>query len=52
MKRHSERADDLITVPLHAGLMEDYRKVHGSWRGISEPTPEVKSWLKKELGQD
>ena len=52
VRRNSERADDLITVPLPQVLEEDYRKVHGVWRGISEPTPEVKSWLKKELGQD
>ena len=52
VRRNSERADDLITVPLPQGLEEDYRKVHGVWRGISEPAPEVKSWLKRELGQD
>ena len=51
-KRINYKEGDLITIPLPKGLEADYRKVHGTWRGISEPTPEVKSWLKHELGQD
>ena len=29
----------------------EYESVHGKWRGISEPTPAIKSWLRHELGQ-
>ncbi|OXS29142.1 MAG: hypothetical protein BCS36_13930 [Desulfovibrio sp. MES5] len=52
VRRNSERADDLISLPLPKNLMDDFRKEHGDWRGISAPTPEVKSWLKHELEQD
>lgn len=52
VRRNSERADDLISLPVPEALLGDFRKVHGQWRGISEPTPEVKAWLKHELGQE
>ncbi len=52
VRRNSERADDLISLPLPKNLMEEFRKEHGDWRGISAPTPELKSWLKHELEQD
>lgn len=51
VRRNSERADDLIVVPLPDSLLEDFRRAHGHWRGISEPTPGIKAWLKAELGQ-
>ncbi|WP_022656714.1 DVU0772 family protein [uncultured Desulfovibrio sp.] len=51
VRRNSERADDLISVPLPDDLLSDYRQAHGTWRGISEPTPKIKDWLKSELGQ-
>lgn len=52
VRRNSERADDLISLPLPKNLMDDFRKEHGDWRGISTPTPKVKSWLKHELGDE
>ncbi len=51
VRRNSERADDLISVPLPDELLSDYRQAHGMWRGISEPTPKIKAWLKSELEQ-
>ena len=42
----------MSTVDISKLKMEDFRKEHGDWRGISTPTPEVKSWLKHELGQE
>ncbi|MBQ3058758.1 MAG: hypothetical protein IJD16_00370 [Desulfovibrio sp.] len=51
VRRNSENAEDLITVPLPGHLLEDYRQAHGHWRGISEPTPAIKNWLRQELGQ-
>ena len=32
-------------------MLSEYESVHGKWRGISEPTPAIKSWLRHELGQ-
>ena len=32
-------------------LLADFRQAHGTWRGISEPTPKIKAWLKSELEQ-
>lgn len=51
VRRNSERADDLISVPLPDSLLADFRQAHGTWRGISEPTPGIKAWLKSELEQ-
>ena len=49
--RNSENAEDLFTMPLPHHLLSEYESVHGKWRGISEPTPAIKSWLRHELGQ-
>jgi hypothetical protein len=38
-------------MPLPHHLLSEYESVHGKWRGISEPTPAIKSWLRHELGQ-
>lgn len=52
VRRNSEQAEDLISVPLPQRLLPDFRATHGHWRGISTPTPAVKEWLKAELGQE
>lgn len=51
VRRNSEHAEDLFTMPLPHHLLSEYESVHGKWRGISEPTPAIKSWLRHELGQ-
>ena len=51
VRRNSENAEDLFTMPLPHHLLSEYESVHGKWRGISEPTPAIKSWLRHELGQ-
>jgi len=51
VRRNSENAEDLFTMPLPHHLLSEYESVHGKWRGISEPTPVIKSWLRHELGQ-
>ena len=51
VRRNSERADDLICVPLPDSLLADFRQAPGTWRGISEPTPGIKAWLNSELEQ-
>ncbi|MBQ9537470.1 MAG: hypothetical protein IJU79_06780 [Desulfovibrionaceae bacterium] len=50
VKRSMEKAEDLLVVPMPEHVLASYRAVHGNWRGISEPTEEVKNWLKQELG--
>ena len=52
VRRNSEQAEDLVTVPVPEDLLPDYRQAHGHWRGISEPTPRLKDWLRQELGQN
>ena len=42
VRRNSESADDLVTA---------FRDEYGSLKGVFEPLPVIKDWLKKELGQ-
>lgn len=51
VRRNMASAEDLIVIPMPDELMEDHREAHGSWRGVSAPTPALTAWLKKELGQ-
>lgn len=52
IRRNSENADTLLETPLPEELLAGWRKENGSWRGIAAPTPAVKAWLKKQLGQE
>lgn len=52
VRRNSEAAEDLITVPLPEELREDFARTNGTLRGISAPSPSVLAWLKRELGQE
>lgn len=52
VRRNSEKAEDIFTMPLPAELMADWREVNGNLKGISAPTPKIKAWLKKQLGQE
>ncbi|MEG1609588.1 MAG: hypothetical protein RR014_01760 [Bilophila sp.] len=52
VRRNSESADDLVIVPLPEALEKVFRAEYGSLKGVFEPLPEIKAWLKKELGQD
>ncbi|MBQ9453323.1 MAG: hypothetical protein IJU65_08555 [Desulfovibrio sp.] len=51
VRRNSEKAEDIFTMPLPEKLQEDFYRVNGSARGISAPSPAVLAWLKQELGQ-
>ncbi|MBR3663699.1 MAG: hypothetical protein IKN64_03490 [Desulfovibrio sp.] len=51
VRRSMEKAEDLFSMPMPEELMAAYRAEHGNWRGISEPVPAVKDWLKKQLEQ-
>lgn len=52
VKRNSENAEDIFTMPLPEELLANFQKQNGNLRGISAPTPEIKAWLKKQLGQE
>lgn len=52
VQRNSEKAEDLFVMPLEGELLEDWQKNNGDWKGVSAPTPFIKSWLKKQLGQE
>lgn len=52
VRRNSEKAEDIFTMPLPAGLMDDWREANGNLKGISAPTPQIKEWLKKQLDQE
>ncbi|MDD6181783.1 MAG: DVU0772 family protein [Desulfovibrionaceae bacterium] len=51
VRRNSEHAEDLLTMPLPPEMEADFRREHGQWRGIAAPTPAIKQWLRTELGQ-
>lgn len=51
VRRNSERADDLFTMPLPEELEQEFRLFNGHCKGIAAPTPSIKSWLKSQLGQ-
>lgn len=52
VRRNSENAEDIFTMPLPEELMPDFLEHNGDLRGISAPTPKIKAWLKKQLGQE
>lgn len=52
VRRNSENAEDIFTMPLEGELLADWKASNGDWRGISAPTPKIKEWLKKQLGQE
>lgn len=52
VRRNSENAEDLFTMPMPTELLPEFRKQNGDLRGISAPTPAVKAWLQKQLGQE
>lgn len=52
VRRNSEAAEDLVIVPLPDALAKAFRAEYGSLKGVFEPLPVIKDWLRKELGQD
>lgn len=51
IRRNFEMAEDLISIPLPDALVSIFRKEYGNIRGVFEPLPEIKEWLRTELGQ-
>ncbi len=52
VRRNSEKAEDLFSMPIPEQLRAEFSRQNGDLRGIGAPTPEIKAWLKKELGQE
>lgn len=52
VQRNSEEAIDLVSFPLPQELMPGFRKEHGEGKGLYTISKEVKSWLKRAMGQD
>ncbi|SHN60164.1 DVU0772 family protein [Desulfovibrio litoralis] len=50
VRRNSENAVELISVPLPDSLKANYVKEYGNLRGVFEPTQEIKAWIKSEMG--
>ena len=51
IRRNFEMAEHLISIPLPEMLVKLFRKEYGNTRGVFEPLPEIKEWLRIELGQ-
>ncbi|MBO4301375.1 MAG: hypothetical protein J5861_07220 [Desulfovibrio sp.] len=52
VRRNSEKAEDLYTMPVPEELLEDFYRINGRVRGVSAPSPAILNWLKRELGQE
>ena len=52
VRRNSENAEDLFTLPLEGELLKEWKKANGDWRGVGAPTPGIKKWLMAQLGQE
>lgn len=52
VQRNSENAVDLVSFPLPESLMPGFRTIHGHKKGLYAISEEIKSWLKKEMGQE
>lgn len=52
VRRNSENAEDLFQMPMPAELLPEFRRQNGDLKGISAPTPAIRAWLQKQLGQE
>lgn len=49
VRRNSEQAEDLVTLPLPEELLPGFYEQNGRNKGIYTPTDAIKEWLKKEM---
>lgn len=49
VRRNSEQAVDLASFRLPPDLDQAFRAEFGTLKGIFEPTPAIKEWLKRQL---
>jgi len=52
VRRNSEAAVDVATLALPEELLALFREEYGNLRGVFEPLPAIKDWLRRELGVD
>ncbi len=50
VRRNSEKADDIFTMPLPHDLREEFHEEYGQLKGIFTPTFGIKQWLKEQMG--
>lgn len=49
VRRNSEEAVDLVSLPLPPDLERAFLAEYGGLKGVFEPTPAIKRWLQQEL---
>lgn len=49
VRRNSEGAEDLVSFPLPAELLPEFKEEFGDLKGIFAPTDPIKDWLKTAL---
>ena len=49
VRRNSEDAVDLLTMRLPEQLEKEFVQEYSGLKGVYEPTPAIKEWLKKEM---
>ena len=49
VRRNSESAVDLLSVPLPQHLREEFTSEYGMLKGIFAPTSGIKDWLRKQM---
>jgi len=49
LRRNSENLEELAVVDLPEALGADFVAEYGTLRGVFEPTPAIKAWLRAEL---
>ena len=52
VRRNSEQADDLLTIPVPEEFLAGFYSENGKSKGIYTPTGDLKAWLRRELGQE
>lgn len=50
VRRNSENAENLISFLLPQELMDDFKHEFAELKGVFEPTPKIKDWLRQQLG--
>lgn len=49
VRRNSEAAEDVLTMPLPQTLRHEFHTEYGKLRGIFAPTPGIKQWLQEQM---
>lgn len=49
LRRNSEQLEELVEVDLPETLAAEFAVEYGALRGVFEPPPAIKAWLKAEL---